>query len=58
MFFHIKRIIGWRLFEIGYLAELNIDYLPKRRVYFGRTMRQWKKTQTFRQEMRKFYPMW
>ncbi len=57
MFFHIKRIIGWWLFGIGYLAELDIRYYPKHRAHFGRTMRQWKRTQAFHQKMRKLYPM-
>ena len=48
MYFHIKRLIGEFLYDIGYLAEMTVEYIPKKKVYFGRTMRQWKGDENFR----------
>lgn len=52
MFFYIKLFIGEWLYRLGYLAELTIDYYPQRAVYFGRTMRKWKRQQKISEKFR------
>lgn len=53
MLFWLKLFIAELLYKVGYLAEFEVIYYPKRCVYFGRTMRQWKREEARRLKFQK-----